>query len=353
MSKEVAEKMGIDPDIYSALKNSIYPGAKDESILMVLAHCRAAKLDPMLKPVHIVPMSVKNPISGQYEWRDTIMPGIGLYRIQADRTGKYAGIDDPEFGPMVTETLDGVSITYPDWCKVTVKKILEDGTIGSFSAKEFWIENYAPSKKDTRAPNSMWRRRVRGQIAKCAEAQALRKAFPELGSQPTAEEMEGKFISDAIDDVATSSKTTELASLLSTKKAVQAPQKIPERIPSDVEENQIFEHLNDLIVNASSEQELKEIGGSIKQMASDKTKKELKETYKLKLDELQNEKKEPEDDFLKALNKEEEPSPKELEAAFNKALPNALKPLAEVAKEPKEDPKESMAKIFEKNTKGD
>ena len=29
-----------------------------------------------------------------------------------------------------------------------------------------------------------------------AEAQALRKAFPEIGSQPTAEEMEGKGLED-------------------------------------------------------------------------------------------------------------------------------------------------------------
>ena len=43
----------------------------------------------------------------------------------------------------------------------------------------------------------MWRKRPRGQLEKCAEAQALRKAFPERAGGPTAEEMAGKVINDA------------------------------------------------------------------------------------------------------------------------------------------------------------
>jgi phage recombination protein Bet len=191
----------IDQHIWSALKNSLYTGAKDESIKMVLDYCKAAKLDPMQKPVHIVPMNVKNSLTGRYEYKDVVMPGVGLYRIQAARSNQYAGVSEPEFGEDVICNLGGVDITYPKWCKVTVKKLVNN-TIVEFTAKEYWLENYATkkdpnTKKDTPTPNSMWQKRPYGQIAKCAEAQALRKAFPEIISQHvTAEEMEGKDIND-------------------------------------------------------------------------------------------------------------------------------------------------------------
>ena len=45
------------------------------------------------------------------------------------------------------------------------------------------------------APNNMWMTRAYGQLAKCAEAQALRKAFPDfVGNEYTKEEMEGKHV---------------------------------------------------------------------------------------------------------------------------------------------------------------
>lgn len=201
--------------IRNALKTSLYPGASDESVDMVLAYCQAAGYDPMKKPVHIVPMKVSTGRKDDRgydikETRDVVMPGIGQYRIDAVRSGQYAGCSEPEFGPTKTLTfqrerwVDGAngrrqkqyvedSIEYPEWCRVTITKIV-GGVERQFTAKEFWLENYA-EKGDDGAPNSMWEKRPFAQLAKCTEAQALRKAFPEtVSAAPTADEMEGKSL---------------------------------------------------------------------------------------------------------------------------------------------------------------
>lgn len=185
----IAEK-----DLIETLGNSLYPGADHNSIRMVISYCKASELDPMQKPVHIVPIWD----SKLGRMRDVVMPGIGLYRTQAARSGQYAGVSEPEFGPDVTENIGGTSITFPSWCKVAVKRALPNGQIVEFFATERWKENYAAKggKEKSIAPNAMWTKRPYGQLAKCAEAQALRKAFPEFGSQPTAEEMEGKEVYD-------------------------------------------------------------------------------------------------------------------------------------------------------------
>lgn len=177
-------------ELMKVLQASLYPGAAPDSIKMVLGYCKAAGLDPMQKPVHIVPMWDSKAGS----MRDVVMPGVNLYRTQAMRSGECAGVTEPEFGPDITENIGGQQITYPAWCRVTVKRRLPTGEIVDFTAREFWKENYAikGGKEKSIAPNAMWLKRSYGQIAKCTEAQALRKAFPEIASQPTADEMEGK-----------------------------------------------------------------------------------------------------------------------------------------------------------------
>jgi phage recombination protein Bet len=181
-----------ETELLHVLQTSLYPGATNESIRMVIGYCKAAGLDPLQKPVHIVPMWD----SKGGKMRDVIMPGVNLYRTQAARSGGLAGVTEPEFGPDATETLDGETITFPTWCRVTVKRRLATGEIADFTAIERWKENYAQKggKEKSIAPNAMWKRRPYAQLAKCAQAQALRVAFPELAGGYTADEMEGKTI---------------------------------------------------------------------------------------------------------------------------------------------------------------
>lgn len=262
---------------------------------MVIQYCRAAKLDPMQKPVHIVPMSVKDSKSGKYEWRDIVMPGIGLYRIQASRTNRHAGTSEPEFGDLVTQSLGGVTVVYPEWCKVIVKRKGDDGTIYEFTAKEFWIENYAKKDKDSLAPNAMWAKRVFGQLAKCAEAQALRKAFPELGSHLTAEEMEGKIWEQ--DEILENGKTKEKnnMALLEEKLATKPKSQEPKLIKSD-------QDIETKIKATTSIDDLMPLMSEVNSTKEFTEKKRLNTLFNDRMKELKGIQKESTEDFAKALD---------------------------------------------------
>lgn len=197
------------------MRASLYPGAKPDSIRMVMGYCAARNLDPLRKPVHIVPMWVKEPGSDKGAMQDVVMPGIALYRIEAARTGEYAGKSEPIFGPMMTQKLGGADVSFPAWCKVTVYRMV-NGQRCEFTALEYWLENYATAKRDSDAPNSMWKKRAFGQLAKCAEAQALRMAFPEAtGGEATAEEMEGKVLEPrAVENLAAAPPAPPVAATL-------------------------------------------------------------------------------------------------------------------------------------------
>lgn len=177
-----------DNQLIQTLKNSIYPGAADASVKMVLDYCRARRLDPFQHPVHIVPMKdAKNNC-----YRDVIIPGLNLYRTQAAESGRLAGISEPEFGELMTFTYGGRDMTAPEWCRVTVRRQLPNGFIADFTAIEYFSEACAVGK--TGLPTPMWVKRPRGMLAKCAESQALRKAFPDICPDRSAEEADGHDI---------------------------------------------------------------------------------------------------------------------------------------------------------------
>lgn len=185
-------KRGVDEFGWNTLKQSIFPGAQDASILMAIDYCKARRLDVLKKPVHIVP--IWNSKEGKMV--DTIWPSISELRTTAMRTGQYAGKDETKFGESVDQSwppagkrTEKVEVIYPEWAQVTVYRMVGTQRVAFVGPKVYWQESYAVASKADDAPNTMWQERPFGQIEKCAEAAALRAAFPEeLGNDYSVDE---------------------------------------------------------------------------------------------------------------------------------------------------------------------
>jgi phage recombination protein Bet len=185
---EVKEKFDIDEEAWRALVEAIFPNAQSVgSIILALSYCKKRTLDVFKRNVHIVPIWDKD----KRCYVDTIWPGIGELRTTAFRTGHYAGRDATQFGEDITSTwkVDGreVSLVHPEWAQVTVYRMVEGQRVAFAGPPVFWLETFASTRDG--CPNSMWMKRPRGQIDKCAEGAALRAAFPEeWGDTPSSDE---------------------------------------------------------------------------------------------------------------------------------------------------------------------
>lgn len=180
---------GIDVAQWNTLCDSLFPGAKTESILLAIDYCKARQLDVMKKPCHIVQIGVKNP-NGNWENRDVILPGIYEYRTTAHRTQLYLGHSEPEYGNMV----ECAGVMAPQWCKMVMYRWHE----ASKSKIEFPVmvlfAEVVATKQDGNA-NARWYRAPVQMLTKCTEAAGLREAFPdELGGTQTDDEMYGRTI---------------------------------------------------------------------------------------------------------------------------------------------------------------
>lgn len=189
-------RRGISESEWVTLRTSLFPGAKPESVVMVVDYCKARKLDPFKKPCHIVPMQVKMP-DGSYVWRDVVLPGIYEYRTTANRTGEYMGHSRPEYGPEI----EYMGVKAPEWCSLTVFRYNKaSGQKCEFPVIVYFAEVAATTwdkKAGEHKINARWSKAPRQMLTKCTEAAGLREGFPdEIGGEPTADEMEGREIID-------------------------------------------------------------------------------------------------------------------------------------------------------------
>lgn len=166
----------------------LYPNAETpDVILAVVEYCAARKLDPLRKPVHVVPM---------YNTRlrrrvQVVMQGINELETTAHRTGLWAGLDMPQWGEPERRTFKGqaenddgskreieVEVEFPSWCAVTVYRLV-GGEKRAFSEPVYWTEAYGRAGFRSVVPNARWTQAPRQMLHKCAKAAALRAAFPE------------------------------------------------------------------------------------------------------------------------------------------------------------------------------
>lgn len=195
---EPVSRRGITEPQWRTAMNSLFPGAKPESVIMVFDYCKARGLDPLKKPCHIVPMQVKTQ-EGDYVWRDVIMAGIYEYRTTATRTGLYLGHSEPEYGP----DADFLGVVAPSFCKIVVYRWNDKAKMrAEYPVKVKFAECCGTAKdRKTGDPyvNGRWTKAPEQMLTKCTEAAGLREAFPdELGGTQTADEMVDQGIPEEV-----------------------------------------------------------------------------------------------------------------------------------------------------------
>lgn len=160
--------------------------APDADVRIFFHQAKRTGLDPFAKQIHMIGRNtkIKSVENGReverYAMRYTIQTGIEGYRLIADRAATARG-DDIEFeGPFWC----GEDMQWYDaWPKskgtpeAAKYVVIKNGKpIKAVCHYDEYVQTYR--KDGNEYPNSTWKKMPRNQIAKCAEAAALRRAYP-------------------------------------------------------------------------------------------------------------------------------------------------------------------------------
>lgn len=166
----IEPRRGFDREQIELIKNTIARGASDADLQLFLAQCERTGLDPFSRQIYWIARG----------GRGSTQVSIDGFRVIAERSGEMDGQEvawcdsDGAWRDVWLET------KAPAAARVVVYR---KGCSRGFPAIAKWAE-YAQE-------SPMWKKMQANQLAKCAEALALRKAFPhQLSGLYTTDEME-------------------------------------------------------------------------------------------------------------------------------------------------------------------
>lgn len=148
-----------DPQI-KIMKQTVAAGVSDAEFFFFLEVCKARGLNPFNREIYAIPRGQKM----------TIQVSIDGLRILAERSAKYRGQIGPQFCANDGKWRD-------EWLSEEAPVAARVGVIRSDFDQPVWA--VARYKAYAQPQNPLWKSMPEVMLQKCAEALALRKAFPQ------------------------------------------------------------------------------------------------------------------------------------------------------------------------------
>lgn len=168
------------------IRRTVAADTNDDEFNLFVSYCRALQLDPRRRQIYAL---VYNKGNAQKR-KMSIIVGIDGFRSVAARTGCYRPddeeprfeIDDAQRGAenplgLVKAVVKIWQFSHGSWFPVSGSAYWSEFA----PIKEEWADNGEGQRRPTgkKAPDGKWATMPRLMLAKCAEAQALRKAWPD------------------------------------------------------------------------------------------------------------------------------------------------------------------------------